>query len=53
MRGDREQMRKNMEEYDAELQKIMTEEQYNAYKADREKMMRERPQDRRQAKPEN
>lgn len=52
MRGNREQMQKEMEEYDAEVKKIMTEEQYNAYKADREKMMRERPQ-RRQANPEN
>lgn len=44
MRGNREQMRKEMEEYDAEVKKIMTEEQYEKYKADREKRMRDRPQ---------
>ena len=36
-----EDMRKNMEEYDAELKKIMTEEQYNAYQADRQKRFRD------------
>jgi len=30
-------MRKSMEAYDAELQKIMTEEQFKAYKADQQK----------------
>jgi len=48
-----EQMRKNMEAYEAELQKIMTEEQFNAYKADREKRMKEGPRGRRPQQNEN
>lgn len=32
--GNREEMQKNMEAYDAELKTILTEEQYNAYKKD-------------------
>ena len=43
MKGDREGFRKQMEEYDAEMQKIMTEEQYKAYKADQEKHMKGGP----------
>ena len=43
MRGDREGFRKRMEEYDAEIQKIMTEEQYKAYKEDQEKRMQQGP----------
>lgn len=35
----REQMKANQEAYDAELQKILTEEQYKAYKADEQKRM--------------
>lgn len=42
-RGDRQGFRQNMEEYNAELQKIMTEEQYKAYQADFEKRMKEGP----------
>lgn len=34
MGGNREEMKKNFEAYDAELKTIMTEEQYNAYKKD-------------------
>lgn len=52
-RGNFEEMRKNMEAYEAELQKIMTEEQYNAYKADREKRMQEGPRGRRPQRSEN
>ena len=47
MRGNFEEMRKNMEAYDAELQQIMTEEQFKAYKADQEKRMKEGPRGRR------
>ena len=36
-------MKKKMEEYNAQLQTILTEEQYAAYKSDREKMMRRGP----------
>ena len=43
MRGNREQMRKDMEAYENELKEIMTPEQYEAYKADREKRMKEGP----------
>jgi hypothetical protein len=39
--GDFEEMRKQMEAYDAELKSIMTEEQYQAYKAEQEKRMRQ------------
>lgn len=48
-RGGFEEMRKTMEAYDAEIQKIMTEEQFKAYKADREKQMKNGP--RRQGRP--
>ena len=51
-RGGFEEMRKTMEAYDAELQKIMTEEQFKAYKADREKQMKNGPRpDGRQGRP--
>lgn len=39
--GDREEMRKVMEEYESEVQKIMTPEQFEKYKADRQKRFRE------------
>ncbi len=38
-----EEMRKRMEEYDAQLQTILTPEQYKSYKADREKMRQRGP----------
>lgn len=38
---DREEMRKVMEEYEAEVQQIMTAEQFEKYKADRQKRFRE------------
>lgn len=41
---DREEMRKNMEAYNAELQKIMTEEQYKKYQEDVQKRMQRGPQ---------
>ena len=41
MKAMREDMRKNMEAYETELQSIMSEEQYKAYKADNEKRMKE------------
>ena len=41
MKERREQWMKQMEAYNAELQKIMTPEQFKAYKADREKRMKE------------
>lgn len=47
-RGNFEEMHKNMEAYEAELQTIMTEEQFKAYKTDREKRMKEGPRGRRQ-----
>ena len=53
MRPNREQMRKEMEEYDAEIKKIMTDEQYQKYKADRQSRMKERPQGQRREKHEN
>jgi Spy/CpxP family protein refolding chaperone len=37
-RFNMEEMQKTMQEYDAKLQKIMTEEQYKTYKANQEKM---------------
>lgn len=40
-RGDRQGFRRNMEEYNNELKKIMTEEQYKAYQEDMEKRMKE------------
>ena len=39
----REQMKASQEAYDAELQKILTEEQYKAYKADEQKRMHRNP----------
>lgn len=47
MRGGHEEMRKNMEAYETELKTILTEEQYKAYQADREKRMKEGPRGRR------
>jgi hypothetical protein len=50
-RPGRGAMDKNMKEYEQELQKIMTPEQYKAYTADRDdraKRMREARQNRRQ-----
>ena len=50
MRGNassRESMRKTMEEYDAELQKIMTDEQFKRYQADRQKRFQQQQQGRR------
>lgn len=43
MQPNREEMQKNMQEYDAKLQKIMTDDQYKAYKADMEKMRQQGP----------
>ncbi|MBP3789118.1 MAG: DUF4890 domain-containing protein [Prevotella sp.] len=43
-RGDFEAMKKKMEEYDAQLKTILTEQQYAAYQADKEKMMKRGPQ---------
>lgn len=43
----REEMRKNMEAYDKELQQIMTEEQYKAYKQDTERRGRQQQGERR------
>ena len=40
---DVEAMKKKMEEYDTQLQTILTKEQYEAYKADREKMRQQGP----------
>lgn len=40
--GNPEEMRKNMEAYDAELKTILTPEQYEAYQADQKKMMERR-----------
>lgn len=42
-KGNFQDMKKKMEEYDAQLQTILTEEQYAVYKADREKMMKRGP----------
>jgi hypothetical protein len=36
--GQREKMRKMMDEYNAELKNILTDEQFKAYEADRQKM---------------
>ena len=41
---NREEMRKNMEAYNTELQKIMTEEQYKKYQDDMQKRMQRGPQ---------
>lgn len=40
MKADFEKHKAAMAEYDAELKKILTEEQYKSYSSDREKMMR-------------
>ncbi len=45
-RPDFEQMKKNIKEYDAQLQTILTQEQYEAYKADMEKMRQRGPRNR-------
>lgn len=47
-KAHREQMEANMKAYDAELQKIMTPEQFKNYKADQEKMRKEGPRKPRQ-----
>lgn len=52
-RGNNEQMKKEMEAYDAELKQIMTEEQYKAYRADWEKRMKEGPRGKRPQRQEN
>ena len=44
----REQMKKEMEATDAQLKKILTEEQYNTYKENEKKRQKERGQKRRQ-----
>ena len=41
--SQRNEMRKQMEEYDNALKEIMTEEQFNAYRADMQKRMQDRP----------
>ena len=43
MEANRKQMEESRKEYDAELQKIMTPEQYKAYQADMEKRRQEGP----------
>lgn len=43
MNANFEKMRQSREEYDTELQKIMTEEQFKAYKADEAKRMSRGP----------
>lgn len=43
MEANRKQMQESMKQYDAELQKIMTPEQYKAYQADMEKRRQEGP----------
>ena len=48
MGAGHEKMRQTMEEYDQELQKILTPDQYKAYKADMEKRMKEGPRGQRQ-----
>lgn len=47
----REQMKKEMEATDAQLKKILTEEQYNTYKENEKKRQEERGQKRRQGGP--
>ncbi len=47
----REQMKKEMEATDAQLKKILTEEQYNTYKENEKKRQKERGQKRRQGSP--
>ena len=42
--GQREKMRKMMDEYNAELKNILTDEQFKAYEADRQKMRPDRTQ---------
>jgi len=41
---NREEMEKNMKEYETKLQAIMTADQYKAYQADQEKMRQQRGQ---------
>ncbi|MBQ8463623.1 MAG: DUF4890 domain-containing protein [Prevotella sp.] len=48
MEKRREEMKKQMEAYNAELQKIMTEDQYKAYQADAQKRMQQGPRGGRQ-----
>ncbi len=43
MEKRREEMMKNMEAYNAELQKIMTEDQFKSYQADIQKRMKNGP----------
>ena len=43
MKAEREEMQQTMKAYDAELQKIMTDEQYKQYKADMEKRRQHGP----------
>lgn len=43
-RPDREQMKANMEAYDKQLKKILTDEQYKKYESDRSKMRKGRPE---------
>ena len=43
MKAEREEMQETMKAYDAELQKIMTDEQYKQYKADMEKRRQQGP----------
>ena len=51
MEDRRKEMEQSREEYAAELQKIMTEEQYKAYQADMQKRMQNGPQGRRGQRP--
>lgn len=46
MEQRREEMQKSRDAYNAELQKIMTEEQFKAYQADMQKRMNEGPRSR-------
>ncbi len=43
MEAGRKKMEENMKQYDTELQKIMTPDQYKAYQADMEKRRNEGP----------
>ena len=51
MEDRRKEMEQNREAYAAELQKIMTEDQYKAYQADMQKRMQNAPQGRRGQRP--
>lgn len=51
MEERRKEMEQNREAYAAELQKIMTEEQYKTYQADMQKRMQNGPQGRRGQRP--